>query len=246
MGDRKRAHFPHRSPFKFQISSSRFRPRRDRITGEPGSAMARPRATHTAASPKPKPKAKPRSRAKPKVATPSPVSLLSSGVSSPSACRTPSPAAAAADLSFRLSPSSPPAKPGTRNSTPLASPAATSTIGDLRSLAASHLDSLKRRLDALHGDYVRDLEASHSRISKRVKSHGCLQLAEEVDKEQKKMADKIAEHAELVKTSYKKFVAEVQASTSRVCKVTVPEMAKSVERTIDGLRSRYNISAPSA
>nr|ACR37921.1 unknown [Zea mays] len=92
-----------------------------------------------------------------------------------------------------------------------------STIGDLRSLAASHLDSLKRRLDALHGDYVRDLEASHSRISKRVKmeSHGCLQLAEEVDKEQQKIADKIAERAELVKTSYKKFVAEVQASTSR-------------------------------
>ncbi|KAG0522764.1 hypothetical protein BDA96_07G065800 [Sorghum bicolor] len=213
--------------------------------------MARPRATTTAASSKPKPKAKPRSRAKPKVATPSPVSLLSSGVSSPSACRTPSPAAAAAaaDLSFRLSPSSPPAKPGTRNSSPLAAPAATSTIGDLRSLAASHLESLKRRLDALHGDYVRDLEAFHSRISKRVKmqSHGCLQLAEEADKEQKKMADKIAEHAELVKTSYKKFVAEVQASTSRVCKVTVPEMAKSAERTIDGLRSRYNISAtPSA
>ncbi|CAD6266020.1 unnamed protein product [Miscanthus lutarioriparius] len=151
--------------------------------------MARPRATTNAASSKPKskPKAKP-------------------------SCPGPGPS-----LSFRLSPSSPPAKPGTRNSTPLVSPAATSTIGDLRSLAASHLDSLKRRLDALHGDCVRDLEASHSRISKRVKmqSHGCLQLAEEVEKEQKKMADKIAEHAELVKTSYKKFVAEVQASTSR-------------------------------
>jgi hypothetical protein len=32
-----------------------------------------------------------------------------------------------------------------------------------------------------------------------MQSHGCLQLAEEADKEQKKMADKIAEHAELVK-----------------------------------------------
>lgn len=127
--------------------------------------MGRPRATTTAASSKPKPK--PRSRAKPR-ATPSPVSLLS-GISSPYACRTPSPAAA--DLSF-LSPSSPPAEPGTRNSSPLAAPTTKSTIGDLRSLAASHLDSLKRRLDALHGDYVRDLEASHSRISKRVKVAG--------------------------------------------------------------------------
>jgi hypothetical protein len=31
-----------------------------------------------------------------------------------------------------------------------------------------------------------------------------------------------------------------------VCKVTVAEMAKSAERAIDGLRSRYNISATPA
>ncbi|KAM0899974.1 hypothetical protein ACQ4PT_020943 [Festuca glaucescens] len=40
---------------------------------------------------------------------------------------------------------------------------------DLRNLAGSSLDSLKRHLDALHGDHVRDLEASHSRICKRTK-----------------------------------------------------------------------------
>lgn len=207
--------------------------------------MRKGRAAATAAASKPKP----RSRAKPK-STPSPVSLLSGG-SSPSAAGTSSPVA---DLSF-LSPSRSPAKPRARSSplasgaaSPLASPAAMSTIGDLRGVAASHLDSLKRRLDALHGDSVRDLEASYSRISKRVKmqTHACLQLSEEADKEHKKVADKIAERAEVVKTSYKKFVTEVQASTARVCKVTVPEMAKSVERAIDGLRSRYNISATPA
>ncbi|CAO2205940.1 unnamed protein product [Urochloa humidicola] len=204
--------------------------------------MRKARAATTAAASKPKPKPKPRSRAAPK-AKPSPASLLSGDSSPPSASGTSSPAAA--DLSF-LSPSRSPAKPRTRSS-PLASPAASSlsTIGDLRSLAASHLDSLKRRLDALHGDSVKDLEASHSRLSKRVKmqTHGCLQLAEEADKEHKRVSDKIAERTEVVKNSYKKFVAEVQASTSRVCKVTVPEMARSVERAIDGLRSRYNISA---
>ncbi|KAK3122864.1 hypothetical protein QOZ80_8AG0619420 [Eleusine coracana subsp. coracana] len=183
---------------------------------------------------------KPRARAKPK-AKPSPVSLLS-GASSPSA-----------DLSFLSPSSSPVAKPRTRNSPLAASPAfaasaSMSTVADLRSVAASHLDSLKRRLDALHSASVRDLEASHSRISKRVKmqTQGCLQLAEEADKEHKKMTDKIAERCEVVKTSYKKFVAEVQASTSRVCKVTVPEMGKSAERAIDGLRSRYNISSTPA
>ncbi|GJN39516.1 hypothetical protein PR202_gb28640 [Eleusine coracana subsp. coracana] len=49
-----------------------------------------------------------------------------------------------------------------------------------------------------------------------MQTQGCLQLAEEADKEHKKMVDKIAERCEVVKTSYKKFVAEVQASTSRV------------------------------
>ncbi|KAG2581992.1 hypothetical protein PVAP13_6KG083000 [Panicum virgatum] len=207
------------------------------------------RKARAAAAPKPKPKARPRAAPKPK-GTPSPASLLSGG-SSPSAAGTPP--SPAADLSF-LSPSLSPEKPRTRGSpspiaspaaaSPLAAPAALSTIGDLRSLAASHLDSLKRRIDAIHGDSVRDLEASHSRLSKRVKmqTHGCVQLAEEADKEHRKVADKIAERAEVVKNSYKKFVAEVQASTS-LCKVTVTEMAKSAERAIDGLRSRYNISA---
>ncbi|CAO2189559.1 unnamed protein product [Urochloa humidicola] len=209
--------------------------------------MRKARAATTAAAAS-KPKPKPRFRAAPK-AKPSPDSLLSGDSSPPSASGTSSPAAA--DLSF-LSPSRSPAKPRTRSSpiaspaaSPLASPAVLSTIGDLKSLAASHLDSLKRRLDALHGDSVRDLEASHSRLSKRVKmqTHGCLQLAEDADKEYKRVADKITERTEVVKNSYKKFVAEVQASTSRVCKVTVTEMAKSAERAIDGLRSRYNISA---
>ena len=41
----------------------------------------------------------------------------------------------------------------------------------------------------------------------QMQSHRCLQLAEEVDKEQKKMADKIAEHAELVKVPPISFLA---------------------------------------
>jgi hypothetical protein len=113
-----------------------------------------------------------------------------------------------------------------------------STVDDLRALAASSLDSLKRRLDALHGDSVRDLEASHSRISKRIKvkspihsfppslrqspppdrtvltmrsiafrsvcavqmqTQSCLQLAEEAEKEHKKVAEKISESADEMK-----------------------------------------------
>uniref|UniRef100_A0ACD6A1L0 Uncharacterized protein n=1 Tax=Avena sativa TaxID=4498 RepID=A0ACD6A1L0_AVESA len=198
-----------------------------------------------AAASKPKPRA--RARAKPK-AKPSPAST--SGSSSPSGSDA-SPVAVGRGF---LPPASP-VTPKTRSplsasapSFPVPTPPSMSTIGDLRGLAASSLDSLKRRLDALHGDSVRDLEASHSRISKRIKmqTQSCVQMAEEAEKEHKKMVEKISERAEEMKASYKKFVAEVQSSTSRVCKVTVPEMAKSVERAIDGLRTRYNIPAAAA
>ncbi|KAI4997681.1 hypothetical protein ZWY2020_053023 [Hordeum vulgare] len=91
-------------------------------------------------------------------------------------------------------------------------PASISTVGDLRGLAASSLDSLKRRLDALHADNARDLEASHSRISKRIKmhTHSCLKMAEEAEKEHKKMVDKVSLQADEMKLSYKKLVTEVE------------------------------------
>ncbi|KAM0852431.1 hypothetical protein ACQ4PT_051746 [Festuca glaucescens] len=210
--------------------------------------MRKAKATAPAAASKPKPRA--RARAKPK-AKPSPASL--SGSSSPSGSSDASPSPVAIGHGF-LAPASP-VTPNTRSPLsasappfPAPNPASMSTVDDLRVLAASSLDSLKRRLDALHGDSVRDLEASHSRISKRIKmqTQSCLQLAEEAEKEHKKMNEKISESADEMKASYKKFVTEVQSSTSRVCKVTVPEMAKSAERAIDGLRTRYNIPATAA
>ncbi|CAM0911075.1 unnamed protein product [Alopecurus aequalis] len=210
--------------------------------------MRKARAAAPAATSKPKPRA--RARAKPKAKQPSPSST--SGTSSPSSSDA-SLSPVAVDRGF--APPASPVTPKTRSPLsasvspfPVPTPVSMSTVGDLRSLAASSLDSLKRRLDALHGDSVRDLEASHTRISKRIKmqTQSCVQLAEEAEKEHKKMVEKISVRADEMKASYKKFVAEVQSSTSRVCKVTIPEMSKSVERAIDGLRTRYNIPATAA
>ncbi|XP_037421047.1 uncharacterized protein LOC119285814 isoform X2 [Triticum dicoccoides] len=187
------------------------------------------------------PKPKPRARAKPK-AKASPDSL--SSATSPSRSGG-SPVAVGRGL---LSPSSPTTPKARSPLSPFAAstPASVSTVADLRGRAASSLDSLKRRLDALHGDSARDLEASHSRISKRIKTQSCLKLAEEAEKERKKMDERISGRAEEMKASYKEFVTEVQSSSSRVSKVTFPEMAKSVARAIDGMRSRYNIPATTA
>ncbi|KAM3405100.1 hypothetical protein ACQJBY_007908 [Aegilops geniculata] len=189
-------------------------------------------------------KPKPRARAKPK-AKASPDSL--SSATSPSRSGG-SPVAVGRGLLSPSSPATPKARSPLSPFAAASTPASVSTVGDLRGLAASSLDSLKRRLDALHGDSARDLEASHSRISKRIKMHtqSCLKLAEEAEEERKKMDERISGRAEEMKASYKKFLTEVQSSSSRVSKVTFPEMAKSVARAIDGLRSRYNIPATTA
>ncbi|KAG2633371.1 swi5-dependent recombination DNA repair protein 1 homolog [Panicum virgatum] len=141
------------------------------------------------------------------------------------------------------SPSPSPAAP------PQPAPAAgASSVGDLRSAVASQMEDLKLRLDALHSRAHADLDASFSRVSKRIKTQNqtCQQLTDEVDKEYKKMSDNIKESSETVKAKFKQIIAEAQSSTTRVCKVTIPEITKSVEKAIDGLRlrSRYNISMP--
>ncbi|KAG8080698.1 hypothetical protein GUJ93_ZPchr0007g6310 [Zizania palustris] len=181
-----------------------------------------------------------------------------------------SPATPTAGLSFFSSPKPalksrssrrPTAKPAARSpfdsprtASPLAaaapapspSSAVVSSVGDLRTAAASQIEALKRRLDALHSSAHTDLGATLSRASKRFKTQNQAyqQLTDEVDKEYKKMSDSIKENTEMIKAKYKQIRAEAQSSASRVCKVTIPEMTKSVEKAIDGLRNRYNISMP--
>ncbi|TVU27196.1 hypothetical protein EJB05_29791, partial [Eragrostis curvula] len=121
----------------------------------------------------------------------------------PANCRVPLPAD---DLSFLSRSSSPVAKPRTRTC-PHAAPALrhrghTEPRRIPHRLPQGPPRGLTRSTAPLSGTS----EASHSRIAKRVK--GSLQLAEEADKEHKKMADKINERTEVVKTSYKKFVTE--------------------------------------
>ncbi|CAD6225800.1 unnamed protein product [Miscanthus lutarioriparius] len=121
-----------------------------------------------------------------------------------------------------------------------------SSVGDLRTAVASQMENLKRRLDALHSRAHADLDASFSRVSKRIKTQNqaCQQLADEVDKEHKKISDNMKESSEIARAKYKQIITEAQASTTRVCKVTIPEMIKSVEKAIDGLCTHYNISMP--
>ncbi|CAN6203761.1 unnamed protein product [Urochloa humidicola] len=176
----------------------------------------------SSASP-PKPKPRPRARAKPAARSPLAATPRVAAAASPSPSPAASPQPAAAAVA-----------------------AGVSSVGDLRSAVALQMDDLKRRLDALHSRAHADLDASFSRVSKRVKTQNqaCQQLTDEVDKEYKKMSDNIKERSEIVKAKYKQIITEAQSSTTRVCKVTIPEMTKSVEKAIDGLRSRYNISSP--
>nr|GMC54828.1 Putative kinesin-like protein, identical [Ipomoea batatas] len=117
------------------------------------------------------------------------------------------------------------------------------TIADLRSFASSGLDSIKRQLDCSHSEILKDIEASHSRFYKRLKiqTQACEKMADEAEREHKKMSERINEGREAMKASYTEFLAEVQTNASRFCKTSIPELLQSAEKAIDSLRSRYGV-----
>lgn len=96
-----------------------------------------------------------------------------------------------------------------------------------------------------YADVLKEIDSSHARISKRFKiqTQACMELVEEAEKEYTKILNKIDENTTAIKGSFVEFMAEVQATTSRVCKVSVPELAKSAEKAIESLHARYGIAA---
>ncbi|MQL77369.1 hypothetical protein Taro_009785 [Colocasia esculenta] len=125
---------------------------------------------------------------------------------------------------------------------------AVATISNLKELASSRIDTVKRSLDRSHSEILKEFEASNARLSKRLKlqTQACLQLSDEVEEDYKKMSEGMTDNIELMEASYADLIAEAQASASRACKVTIPELAQSLEKAIDGLRCRYKLPLPSA
>ncbi|KAK1438227.1 hypothetical protein QVD17_04033 [Tagetes erecta] len=121
---------------------------------------------------------------------------------------------------------------------------ALNTISDLKEMASSNVDSIKRHVDFSHSEILKDMEAYHSRLHKRFKiqNQSCQETMNEVEKEFKKMNDQISEHYDGMQASYMELIAETQANSNRVCKTTIPELMQSVDKAIDSLRTRYGIA----
>ncbi|KAM7510644.1 hypothetical protein LguiB_009519 [Lonicera macranthoides] len=78
-----------------------------------------------------------------------------------------------------------------------------------------------------------------------IQTQACQQVMDEAEKEYKKMTERISESREAMKASYMDFITEAQASASRVCKTSIPELSQSFEKAIDAIRSRYGIGSTS-
>ncbi|XP_050268649.1 uncharacterized protein LOC126713048 [Quercus robur] len=120
------------------------------------------------------------------------------------------------------------------------------TISDLKDLASSRLDHLKRHIEHSHSEIIKDLQASHSRLHKRFKiqTQACQQAMDEAEKEYKKMSERISQSREAMQASYAEFKADAQASASRACKTSITELSEYCEKAINNLQSRFGI--PSA
>uniref|UniRef100_A0A7N0UX04 Uncharacterized protein n=1 Tax=Kalanchoe fedtschenkoi TaxID=63787 RepID=A0A7N0UX04_KALFE len=116
-----------------------------------------------------------------------------------------------------------------------------SSISDVKELAAAEMESIKRTVDRSHAEIMKEFEASLSRLNKRFKMQmqTCQQVMDEAEKDYKKMSERITETQDAMKASYAEFIAEAQASASRACKTSIPELSQSVKKSIDGLQSRY-------
>ncbi|PKI32396.1 hypothetical protein CRG98_047215 [Punica granatum] len=119
------------------------------------------------------------------------------------------------------------------------------SVSDLKDFASSSLDDLKRHLDRSHSAILKDFEASHSRLHKRFKmqTQSCQQLMDKVDEECRKISEQINETQNAMKETYTEFMEDVQASSSRLCKTSIPELLKSFEKAIDDIRSRSGIAS---
>ncbi|XP_042035598.1 uncharacterized protein LOC121781967 [Salvia splendens] len=118
------------------------------------------------------------------------------------------------------------------------------TIADLKDLASSTMESIKQQMERSHSKIAKDFESSKCRLHKRYKiqTQECQRIMNEAEKEHKKMFDRINEGREAMKASYAEFIAEAQTTASRLCKTTIPELAKSSEKSISSLKSRFGIS----
>ncbi|ESW30139.1 hypothetical protein PHAVU_002G128100 [Phaseolus vulgaris] len=131
------------------------------------------------------------------------------------------------------------------SSSPPRSHRAPSNISDLRNFTSSGVDDLKRRIEYSHSEFLKDLEASNSRLHKRFKmqTQAYQQVMDEAEKEYKKVSERITESRDAMKASYEEFMVEAQASASRACKTSIVELSQSFEKTIDSLRKRYGTSS---
>ncbi|KAI3904373.1 hypothetical protein MKW98_014553 [Papaver atlanticum] len=135
----------------------------------------------------------------------------------------------------------------TRSTPPPSNQITSSTILDLKNQVTSSTDSIKRNLDLSHSEILKEFEAYQSRLSKRFKIHTqtCQQVVNEVEKEHKKMSDRITESMDVMKASYSEFIKESQASAARICKTSIPELTQSLEKSIKSLRIRYGVTSAS-
>ncbi|XP_073131775.1 uncharacterized protein [Henckelia pumila] len=120
-----------------------------------------------------------------------------------------------------------------------------STISDLKNMATSNLDSIKRNLEMSHSEILKDIEASQCRLRKRHKmqTQACQQVMDEAEKEYKKISERIKDGQEAMMASYAEFIAEAQATSSRLCETSIPVLQQTYEKGIAALRSRYGISS---
>nr|XP_043630969.1 uncharacterized protein LOC122602338 [Erigeron canadensis] len=121
-------------------------------------------------------------------------------------------------------------------------------IPDLRNIASSHIDSLKRQIDCSYSDLLAEFDVPYSRLQKRYKAQNqaCKESMAEAEKDFKKVIDHMSKTHGTLEVSYKELIGGAQARATHLSNTSIPELKQSVEKAIDTLRSHYGAVSTSS
>lgn len=107
------------------------------------------------------------------------------------------------------------------------------SIADLKDIVSSRLKAVKEETERSHSAFVKDVDAFDVDLRKglEIQRQRCEIAKDEAGKECKKFNE--------IRASYVKLIEEAQASSSRVFDTSIPNLVKSLDNSVESLRSRY-------
>ncbi|KAI4372187.1 hypothetical protein MLD38_010452 [Melastoma candidum] len=117
------------------------------------------------------------------------------------------------------------------------------SVEDVKGFFYSKMEKVKHCVDLSHSAILKDFDASHARLQKRLKGHVqiCQEVMAEVDGEYQKVSAQMSENRKATKATFAEFVHAAESNSSHVSKVSIKDLSHSWEKNLDVLCQKFGI-----